>query len=205
MFGGFVAALISAAVALLVLLVTVRAQNRGIREQLAVQERSVAEQLSVQRHENARTREVATVGRMLTILSGWEHARAREDITFSERHVSLTTALNDLDVGLEELRINGDAAVDTAIDRFKTFVHWMYQASGDYIDDDRYRFSNPGNVAFCLERFLTHHLVRYARMDRSERVELGAFLTTASSDLEPHDTEAWEAKYMYVVFNRPSE
>jgi hypothetical protein len=71
LFQGLVAAVLGAGVALLVLLVTVRTQNAGIRKQIAVQqeglqaqsevqERSLAKQLRVQRYENTRNRELAT-------------------------------------------------------------------------------------------------------------------------------------------------
>lgn len=177
LFQGMVAAFVSAAVALLVLMVTVRTQNRGIQRQIAVQEKSlraqleaqeksVAEQLRVQRRENARSREVAIVGRMLITLNEWEDERGMLDIPIGKRDADMQARLTDLIVGFEELRINGNASLDAAIDSFKSFAYQLSTASRDCLYDEDRRFENPGMTARCLGLFLVGNLVRYAPQGR---------------------------------------
>lgn len=224
LFQGMVAAFISAAVALVVLMVTVRAQNKGIQRQIAVQqeslrtqiavqqeslrtqlevqERSVAEQLRVQRHENSRDRELATVGRMLTVLNDWSDEQAKGEMTTSQSHDYFKARLSELIVGFEELRINGHPSTDISIDCFKSFAFHMREATKDqaYKYDGRYR--HAGVVAFYFERFLITHLVRYARMDLDERIEMNSFLTTALADFDPWNLSPWVKTYMTEIMSR---
>jgi hypothetical protein len=212
LFGGLVSALISAGVALVVLRATLKAQNRGIRQQIAVQEdnlrtqlevqeRSVAEQLRVQRNENARTREVAVVGRMLSTLTRLEDERGRREITVQQRNTDTQARLTDLLVGFEELRINGGSSTDLAIDSFKLLTRQLGEATREHLFGEQGRFQNAGMVAYCLGHFLSAHLVRYARMDEAERVELGRYLDGAWSDFEPQRAAAWQDKYVMKLFN----
>lgn len=212
LFQGLVAAVISAGVALLVLMVTVRTQNKGIRQQIAVQqeslrkqlevqERSVAEQLQVQRHENTRNRELAIVGNLLTILKNWRDVYQKGGMSSRKFDNYFKTEHSKIDVELEELRINGDSSTDVAIDCFKSLAYRMWRLT---LESKQRRAGLTTLVsAGYLEQFLVAHLTRYARMNVPERVRMNEFLTSALDDFQELPLNLWRRKYMEEISPTP--
>jgi hypothetical protein len=68
LWGGSVSSIVGAAVALLVVLLTVRAQNREIARQLAAQARGIEDQLAEQRRGNTKNREHEAAAVLLSAL-----------------------------------------------------------------------------------------------------------------------------------------
>lgn len=182
LFQGLVAAVIGALVALLVLMVTVRTQNKGIRQQIAVQqeslrkqlevqERSVAEQLRVQRYENTRVREHAAGVQFIRGVHGWsELVGANRSLRRrGEDTESMNPRVEAMFSALEELRLNQETNDHEVIDAFSTFVSRLKHTSEAVIDGSRDEFPEEGPYVSTLERFLILRMNQYVKSSADER------------------------------------
>lgn len=190
---GLVSAVIGALVALAVVLLTVRAQNAGIDEQLRTQ-----------RRENARAREHAAAAELLRTLQGIQDAVGRSRVTKTDEGIKVSNletvrdALQplyaDLRVGLERLRLDLKDEDDEVIDAFGKWSGalehraWFYLQILDSYVDNPPETRPPGTFVDLRDQmvsvlssiqFMSTQIVAYVRSDDDERKEAAAHLDEA--------------------------
>ena len=193
LFDGLVSAVIGALVALAVVLLTVRAQNAGIDEQLRTQ-----------RRENARAREHAAAAELLRTLQGIQDAVGRSRVTKTDEGIKVSNletvrdALQplyaDLRVGLERLRLDLEDEDDEVIDAFGKWSGalehraWFYLQILDSYADNPPETRPPGTFVDLRDQmvsvlssiqFVSTQIVAYVRSDDDERKEAAAHLDEA--------------------------
>lgn len=195
LFGGLVAAVIGAGVALLVLMVTVRTQNKGIQKQLELQERSVAEQLSVQRHENTKIREHDAAARFLSAIHGIAgHAHDEQSGKVLDSHA--VDRLVIADRSIEELRLNFDGKDDRVLDAFLSLSSAFSYAIRTFLDTKADEMLERRFWRLMgMEGFLMAQMMRYIRSNMEERKSMEPLLVQAKTDLRQLDELAWHKKY----------